>query len=405
MLKRIAKVVLIVVAISLLLSGIAWASTPEITIKVNGVALSSEIPPLIVSSSTMVPMRTICESIGAGVTWDQRTKTVIATKSGHIVKLRIGNRIPTKDNSPMKQLDVPAMLIEGRTLVPVRCIAEAFGSTVGWNGATRTVDIAYSDIRDGKTAQDVLNESTATLDAVTSYKFGGTTKSTLIISPDQAGSGPMAITQEMTGAFRKPQEVYVKTTTTASGGGDLLGLGTSGADVSESYANGSEYYEKVDGAWELVDTQTSSILNALVGGNTMQNPNATLTEFKDIATIVAFGDDALVNGKPHYTIYVKLDPRGFKDYLLNLVTQLAGTDATPEDLALMKEVYGQLLQGMRFDMAYRVFVDKDTKIADYYETRSIFKMAMEGLGTITSKADSSMSISDLNQPVVMPVVK
>lgn len=60
MLKRIAKVVLIVVAISLLLSGIAWASTPEITIKVNGVALSSEIPPLIVSSSTMVPMRTIC---------------------------------------------------------------------------------------------------------------------------------------------------------------------------------------------------------------------------------------------------------------------------------------------------------------------------------------------------------
>ncbi|MHB8840499.1 MAG: copper amine oxidase N-terminal domain-containing protein [Candidatus Aquicultor sp.] len=403
--KRIVKVALIVATISILLSGTAWASTPEITVKVNGVALSSEIPPLIVSSRTMVPMRTICESIGAGVTWDQRTKTVIVTKSGHIVKLQVGNRIPTKDNSPMKQLDVPAMLIEGRTLVPARFIAEAFGSTVDWLGATRTVDITYSDIRDGKTAQDILNESTATLDAVTSYKFSGTTKSTLIIFPDQAGSGPMAITQEITGAFRKPQEVYIKATTTASGGGDLFGLETSGADVSESYTNGSEYYEKVDGTWELVDAQTSSMLNSLIGGSALQNPSATLTGFKDVATIVAFGDDALVNGKPHYTIYIKLDSNEFKGYLLDLLTQLAGPDATPDDIALMKEMYGQLLEGMRFDMAYRVFVDKDTKIADYYETRSIFKLTMEGLGTVTAKADSSMGISDLYQPVVIPTVK
>lgn len=403
--KRIAQVTLVVLALLLMFSGIAWASTPQITIKVNGVALSSQIPPLIVSSRTMVPMRTICESIGAGVSWDQKTKMVVVTKSGHIVKLQIGSHIPVKDNTPMNKLDVPAMLFEGRTLVPVRFITEAFGSTVDWNGATRTVDITYSDTRDGKTAQDVLDESTATLEAVTSYKFSGETNSSVIISPDEVGMGPLAITQVTTGVFRKPQEVYVKTTTTMPDSADLPGL-TGGSDVSEMYINGSEYYQKTgNGAWEKLDAESASMFSSLLGGDVLQNPSSTLAEFKDVATIASFGDDALVNGKPHYTIYVKLDPNGFRDYLLNMLMQITGTDATPDDLAMLKEVYGQLLESMRFDMAYKIFVDKDTKIADYFETRSIFITPIEGMGVSTSKTDSSMSITDLNQPVDMPAVK
>jgi hypothetical protein len=172
------------------------------------------------------------------------------------------------------------------------------------------------------------------------------------------------------------------------------------------YINGTDYYQKLgNGPWEKVDTGTGSMLTSPIGSDAMQSPSVALSEFKNIATIAAFGDDALVNGKPHYTIYVKLDPQGLKDYLMNQAIQMAGSDATSEDLALMKEFYSEFFKNMRFDIAYKMFVDKDTKIIDYSETRAIFKVTMQGMGTITSKVDSSMNIFDLNQPVVMPTVQ
>ena len=46
-----------------------------------------------------------------------------------------------KVNSEIKTLDVPAMIVGGRTMVPARAIAEAFGCTVGWDGENRVVTI------------------------------------------------------------------------------------------------------------------------------------------------------------------------------------------------------------------------------------------------------------------------
>jgi len=112
----------------------------EVSVVLNGKALSFDVPPQIINGRTLVPLRVIFESLGATVDWNGATQTVTAIKGGTTVSLTIGSNILTK-NGVGVELDVPAQLINDRTLVPARAVAEAFGATVGWIDATQTVTI------------------------------------------------------------------------------------------------------------------------------------------------------------------------------------------------------------------------------------------------------------------------
>jgi len=106
----------------------------------NGVAKALDVPAQIIDSRTMVPLRAIFEALGATVEWDDATKTVTSTKDGTTVKLTIG--VPAINvNGTDKALDVAAQIVESRTLVPVRAVAEAYGCAVAWDDATKTVTI------------------------------------------------------------------------------------------------------------------------------------------------------------------------------------------------------------------------------------------------------------------------
>ena len=111
-----------------------------ITVKVNNVAVKFDQTPIIENGRTLVPLRAIFEALGAEVGWDGATQTVTASKADIQISLQIGsNKMHVNDD--IKTLDVPAQLINSRTLVPVRAISEAFGCKVDWDGTTRTVII------------------------------------------------------------------------------------------------------------------------------------------------------------------------------------------------------------------------------------------------------------------------
>ena len=113
------------------------------TIKVilNGTAIDfADVAPQIINDRTMVPLRAIFEALGAEVAWDDATKTVTAVKEDVTIKMTIGASSFTRNDETVA-LDSPATIVDARTLVPVRAIAESFGSEVGWDGATKTVTI------------------------------------------------------------------------------------------------------------------------------------------------------------------------------------------------------------------------------------------------------------------------
>lgn len=89
---------------------------------------------------TQVPVRFIGERLGAEVTWDGAAQKAIFEKGEKKLVLYIGKK-EYELNGKTLQMDTVALLQEGRTFVPARYVAEAFGATVRWDSAIKTVYI------------------------------------------------------------------------------------------------------------------------------------------------------------------------------------------------------------------------------------------------------------------------
>lgn len=89
--------------------------------------------PEVINDRTLVPLRSIFESMNATVDWDGTTNTVTSTRGDVTMTITIGAQEIYKNGEAIP-VDVPAQLINGFTMVPVRFIAEAFDASVDWNG-------------------------------------------------------------------------------------------------------------------------------------------------------------------------------------------------------------------------------------------------------------------------------
>lgn len=110
---------------------------------VDGNGLSS-VQPRLERGVTLVPMRGIFETLGATVDYNGTTKTITAQKDGTKITLTVNNKTAYVNGKSYK-LDVPAKIIRGTTLVPVRFISEALQATVDYNGSLEEVTITAAD--------------------------------------------------------------------------------------------------------------------------------------------------------------------------------------------------------------------------------------------------------------------
>ena len=110
----------------------------SITVTYNDEFISFDQNPVVESGRTLVPVRAIFEKLGADVTWDGATQTVTATNGEITINLTIDNTEATKNGEKIT-LDVPAKIINNRTLVPVRFVSDCFGVNVDWNGELQRV--------------------------------------------------------------------------------------------------------------------------------------------------------------------------------------------------------------------------------------------------------------------------
>ncbi len=102
------------------------------TVYLDGKKIGFDQTPVIEEGRTLVPLRAIFEAFGAEVGWDGATQTVSATKGSTSVELTINSTVAKKNGAELT-LDVPAKIINGRTMVPVRFISDCFGIGVEWD--------------------------------------------------------------------------------------------------------------------------------------------------------------------------------------------------------------------------------------------------------------------------------
>ena len=111
-----------------------------IDIIVNGSYVWPDTAPVIESGRALVPVRAIAEFLKADVSWDDSTKTATIVRDGNVVKISIGSSKITRNGQSIK-IDSAAKIINNRTMIPVRAIAEALGADVNWNKESRTAII------------------------------------------------------------------------------------------------------------------------------------------------------------------------------------------------------------------------------------------------------------------------
>ena len=117
-------------------------SAGEINIKINGQTMGkTDMPPIILGERTLVPARAVFEGMGAEVAWNADAREVYVTKDKDIVVLQIDNKAGSK-NGVKFNMDVPAKIINERTVIPLRAVSEALGCNVGWDDKTRMVSIS-----------------------------------------------------------------------------------------------------------------------------------------------------------------------------------------------------------------------------------------------------------------------
>lgn len=116
----------------------------DITVYINGKCLDFDVPPYIKNGRTLVPFRAIFEELGAEVEWIEESQTVNALWDELPISLKIGSNVLKRKNREFT-LDVPAEIKDGRTMVPLRAVAEACRCEVTWHEATSTVIIKTED--------------------------------------------------------------------------------------------------------------------------------------------------------------------------------------------------------------------------------------------------------------------
>lgn len=141
------------------------ASSTSIPVYVNGAKQTYDQPAVIKDGRTLVPIRGISEDLGATVQYNAENKKISIKDSNTTVTLTIGSKT-AYINGVKKTLDVPAQVEKSRTIVPLRFVGEAFGAKVSYNSQTRSAHIL------SQAFTKLVNENKEKVVTIHKYKNG-----------------------------------------------------------------------------------------------------------------------------------------------------------------------------------------------------------------------------------------
>lgn len=119
---------------------LSYFEDDSILVMLKGKYIDFDVAPVIINDRVMVPMRNIFEALGAKISWMGDTQTIFAVKGSDIITMQVGQDFFFK-NEDVIEIDSPSVIVDGRTLVPIRAVSEALDTEVFYNENTKTVVI------------------------------------------------------------------------------------------------------------------------------------------------------------------------------------------------------------------------------------------------------------------------
>ena len=129
------------------------------TINIGSRSVTIDTAPVIIDGRTLIPVRGVSEAMGGNVNCNNDTKTVTITLGSNKVEMTIDSKTAYFNNKA-QILDVAPVVLNGRTMLPARFIAESFGFDVNWDNDTKTISITHR--QETTTEITTVEESTET---------------------------------------------------------------------------------------------------------------------------------------------------------------------------------------------------------------------------------------------------
>ncbi len=140
MLKKITVLFAIILCVVFCLS-VCSSASDEISLVINNKKVECEVPPIISNDRTLVPVRVLFEYYDAKVSWNESLRQVMVISGTTVMIFNIDSKVMYL-NGAVHLLDAAPVIVNDRTLVPVRFISEKLGYIVKWDASTRTVSVS-----------------------------------------------------------------------------------------------------------------------------------------------------------------------------------------------------------------------------------------------------------------------
>ncbi|HEY4391640.1 MAG TPA: copper amine oxidase N-terminal domain-containing protein, partial [Paenibacillus sp.] len=110
------------------------------TMLVNGEKKNIDAAPLLQNSTTYVPIKYVLDTFGGSAAWNNTAKKITVTRGTTVLELTVGKK-EFFINGSKKQADVSPIIVNGRTLVPLRLVSEQLGIMVKWDNKTKSITL------------------------------------------------------------------------------------------------------------------------------------------------------------------------------------------------------------------------------------------------------------------------
>ncbi|MBU7008755.1 DUF6612 family protein [Phosphitispora fastidiosa] len=411
--KKALQIFMCIIFILTAFSGVAGAAEP-VKVLIDDEGITFDVAPVIREGRTLVPVRKIVESMGGEVTWNEASRTVTVIKGDDNVVLVIDSNL-ARVNETDVVMDVPAAIIDGRTLIPLRFVSENLDAVVTWDAVTRTISI--------KTPVNIDEEAYALL-AASMEKNKDIKKLKMDMEGEMEVSvsgmtGPESMKMGFVGNMKMDTEAPAFAFTgTMSTEPALLGQ-----EMEVEYIfKDNVYYIKdpIAGTWMKMemDPEEAEVYTQLIqqSSSLAIDYTAFLDAAKEIGAFreVSFAGEKVINGVQ--TTGVTFEINGLKlGKLVDMILTDVYGEAAAGDEVLNEVLNDETLNEMLNDAIKAITINKLSYtywIGDrnniYYGSDCEMKMGINlgaALGSMTMEGDITTTISDINKTQVITVPK
>lgn len=354
-------------------------------------AEGNAVNPKIIQNRTMVPMRKIFEIFNAQINWDNATRTVVATTEEKEITLTIGHEIAKlKDLKSEEEkeivLDSAPVILDNRTMVPVRFIAESLEKEVGWDAEEKTVVIIdlekmIKDLEEKTPALKKLFE--LELEPINAFKTSSEIEGKIVYKDleDKSNNENVKITGNLAVNMNLKKEIEMYLDLEFSGKGKIYN-----SLVEAGYNNlkagivmaGTKAYAMMEQNGEEVWMDLGSSIDMSV----LENIDATMTTPKNYEEFVEVLKSSLgeINSDTYATLSQVIEILGwaYSEEYMDIST--SGNKATIKFEMDLKDILSQIepeLVAMLGDSKFKISMEQKTENKLVDKATISFELALE----------------------------